>query len=112
MVPRDNPDAIPSCRATKFGKYRIDELLELGCEKFLSIHRGFDTTFVNEDCNRLLPADILAEMEKEGVFKRLYPFFFSTTGVAATIENAHRIGRGIASELIAGGVTGALVAAT
>jgi len=112
LVPGDNPDAIPSSRATKYGKYRVAALLEQGCKKFISIHRGFDTTFVNEDCNRLLPVDVLADMEKEGVFKRIYPFFFSTTGVATTIENAHRIGRGIASELVAEGVTGALVAAT
>jgi betaine reductase len=112
LIPKDNPDGIPSSRATKFGKYRVDELRELGCEKFVSIHRGFDTTFVNEDCNRLLPVDVLTEMEKEGIFKRIHPFFFSTTGVATTIENAHRIGKGIASELVAAGVTGALVAAT
>jgi glycine reductase complex component B subunit gamma len=112
LVPRDDPDVLPGSRATKFVKCRVDELLELGCEKFVSIHRGFDTTFVNEDCNRLLPIDILAEMEKEGIFKQIHPFFYSTTGVATTIENAHRIGWGIASELVAEGVTGALVAAT
>jgi betaine reductase len=112
VVPKRNPDAIPGCRATKFGKYRVDELLDSGCEKFVSVHRGFDTTFVNEDCNRLLPVDVLAEMEKEGIIKRMYPFFFSTTGAATTIENAHRMGRRIALELVAAGVTGALIVAT
>jgi glycine reductase complex component B subunit gamma len=112
LVPRENPDAIPDSRAARFGKYRVDELLELGCEKFASIHRGFDRTFVNEDCNRLLPADVLAEMEKEGIIKQVHPFFYSTTGAATTVENSHRMGRGIASELVAARVTGALIVAT
>ena len=112
LIPKDNPDGIEDSRATKFGKYSVDELRTLGPERFMSIHRGFDTTFINEDCNRLLPVDVLSEMEKEGVFKGIHPFFFSTAGVATTIENSHKIGKGIASELVAAGVTGVLVAAT
>ena len=112
LVPRDNPDRIEGSRATKWGKYRVDELLRFGASKFMSIHRGFDTTLVNEDCNRLVPVDVMIEMEREGRIKRLYPYFFATTGVATTIENGHRIGRGIAAELVAEGVSGALVIAT
>jgi len=112
LVPRDNPDRIEGSRATKWGKYRVDELREFGGSKFTSIHRGFDTCFVNEDYNRLLPVDVLSEMEQEGRIRRLHPFFFTTTGVATTIENGHKIGRGIAAELVAEGISGALVIAT
>ena len=112
LVPKDNPDRIEGSRATKWGKYSVDELKEFGASKFISIHRGFDTCFVNEDCNRLLPVDVLSEMELEGRIKRLYPYFFTTTGVATTIENGHKIGRSIAAELVEGGVSGAFVIAT
>jgi glycine reductase len=112
LVPKGNPDRIEGSRATKWGKYRVDELKAFGASKYMSVHRGFDTCFVNEDCNRLLPVDVMTEMEQEGRIKRLHPFFFTTTGVATTIENGHKIGRAIATELVDEGVSGALVIAT
>jgi len=112
LVPKENPDSIESARATRWGKYSVDELRELGCQRFSSIHRGFDTTYINEDCNRLLPVDVLSDMERRGLFKGIHPFFFVTTGVATTIDNARNIGKGIAAELSDAGVSGAIVAAT
>jgi glycine reductase complex component B subunit gamma len=112
LVPKDNPDRIESSRATRWGRYRVDELREHGCSKFMSIHRGFDTTFINEDCNRLLPVDVLNELEKEGVFKGVHPLFLTTTGVATTLENCRRIGKAMADDLVAAGISGAIVAAT
>jgi betaine reductase len=112
LIPKGNPDHIESHRATRYGRYSLQGMSRLDKEDFESIHRGYDTTFVNEDPNRLVPVDVLREMEQEGVIGKLHPYFFTTTGVATFIENSRKIGEGIAKELKEAGATGVLLTAT
>lgn len=112
LVPKGNPDGLESARATRYTRYLVKDLEMLGSDGFQSIHRGFDTTFINEDPNRLIPLDALRRMERNGVFKRLFSHFFVTTGVATTIDNAKKIGKQIATELVSAGVSGAIVTST
>jgi glycine reductase complex component B subunit gamma len=112
LVPKANPDDIESARATRYGKYPVKELETQGSTGFESIHRGFDTTSINEDPNRLVPVDVLRELEQEGVFKSLFPFYYVTTGVATTMANAKNIGRGIGDELRAAKVSGVILTST
>jgi len=112
LVPNDNPDGLESARATKWGRYAIDELVSRGASGFRCVHRGFDTTFVNEDPNRLLPVDVMKDFEAEGVFRRLFPSYFVTTGVATSTENARRIGKEMAQDLASSGVSGIILTST
>jgi glycine reductase len=84
----------------------------LSKEGFESIHRGYDTTFVNEDPNRLAPVDVMRELEQEGTIGKLYPYFFTTTGVATFVENSKKIGKSIAKELKESGVSGVILTST
>jgi betaine reductase len=111
LVPKGNPDHLESARATRYGKNEIGDL-RLRPTHYESIHRGFDTQFINEDPNRLVPLDVLREMEEEGLFKEIFPTFFVTTGVGTTLEHGKKIGKGIADELKRGEVSGAIVMAT
>jgi betaine reductase len=112
LIPRANPDRIESIKATRYGKYSVEELARLGASNFESIHRGFDNTFVNEDPNRLLPVDVLLEMEQEGLFGTLLPVYFVTTGLAMPMANAKKIGAAIAAELKALNVSGVILTGT
>ena len=112
LVSKGNPDHLESARATHYVKCLIGDLKRLSSEDFESIHRGFDTHFVNEDPNRLVPLDVLRHIEQEGIFKEIFPIYFVTTGVATTLENGRRIGKEIAHELKTGGVSGAILTAT
>ena len=112
LLPRDNPDRIEAARATRYAGYSVEEFEREGAEKFQSIHRGFDTTLINEDPNRLLPVDALRELQQQGTFESIHPRFFVTTGVATTMENARKIGEGIAHELAAAKVSGVILTAT
>jgi glycine reductase complex component B subunit gamma len=112
LVPKDNPDRIESGWATRWGKYSIDELATCGADKFSSVHRGFDTIYVNEDPDRLVPVDVLKELEEEGVFGKLHESFLVTTGVATSMENAQRMGREMARDLNTAGVSGVILTAT
>lgn len=112
LVPKENPDDIEAARATRYGKYSTEDLERFGPSRFESIHRGFDTASVNEDPNRLVPVDVMREMEQEGLFKALHPFYFVTTGVATTMANAKNIGRNIAKELKEAMVSGVILTST
>lgn len=112
LIPKGNPDHIESHRATKYGRYSLEGVNQLDSQRFESIHRGYDTTFVNEDPNRLVPVDVMRELEREGIFGKLYPYFFTTTGCATFVENSRKIGKGIARELKEAGVTGAILTST
>lgn len=112
LFPKGNPDHIESHRATKYGRYSLEGLIRLDSERFESIHRGYDTTFVNEDPNRLVPVDILKEMEQEGLIGKLYSYFFATSGVGTFVENSSKIGKAIAEELKESGVTGVILTST
>ena len=112
LVLKGNPDHLESARATRYVKCLIGALKRLSSEDFQSIHRGFDTQFVNEDPNRLVPLDVLREMEQEALFKEIFSTLFATTGVATTLASGKKIGQGIAGELKRGGVSGAIITAT
>lgn len=104
LYPSGNPDKIESAAATKYGKYNIAQVKELNKNDYEVHHRGYDNTYVEEDPNRLVPVDVMRKLEEDGKIGSLYQFFFSTTGVITTLDNAKRIGRQISDELKNAGV--------
>jgi len=112
LVPKGNPDRLESARASKYLKYNIADKDDLSGEEYESVHGGFTTVFINQDPNRVLPLDAAREAEREGKIGKLYPFYFVTTGNQCTLESAQEFGQGIARELIAEGVQGAILTST
>lgn len=110
IVPKGNPDRIPSGWATKWAKYDIKGS-ELSAEEFETIHGGFDTTAANQDPDRLLPVDAVRDLEKDGRVS-LYPVLYSTVGNMGSITEMRRLGAEMAKELKAAGVDAVLVGAT
>ncbi len=112
LVPKGNPDRIEGARCTKFGRYKIWAKDNSPSQQFESIHRGFDTSLINEDPNRLLPVDILTEMEEKRQVGKLFPFFYSTCGCGTYISEARRIGKEITENLKMDGIQGVVLVAT
>jgi len=112
LVPKGNPDGIESVGATRFGEYSLQEEVALKEEAFDVCHAGYDSTFVKQDPNRLVPVDVMRILEREKRIGKLYNKFFSTTGVGTTVEDARKIGRAIASELRAEGMSGVILTST
>ena len=112
LYPTGNPDNVEYAGATKYGKYSIEGLTYLKGGNYIGNHGGYDTTYIVEDPNRLVPVDTMREFESAGTIGTLFPHFFSTTGVVTTIANAQKIGRGIAAELIAGQVDAVILTST
>ncbi len=112
LVPKGNPDRIETNRATKYGKYRIEGFEKLQPGDFETIHVGYDHANVNDDPNRLVPVDVMRELERSGKIGKLYDYLFATTGVATHIENAKKLGSTIAHELKSSGVQGVILTST
>ncbi len=85
---------------------------ELNAADYDVVHTGYDPVFIRQDPNRLVPLDVMREIETEGAIGKLHDWFYTTTGVATTVENARRMGREIAAQLKSAGVSGVLLTST
>jgi betaine reductase len=112
LVPRGNPDRLESGYATKWLRYPIAGLDSLSAERWQSVHGGFDTTRINEDLNRVVPLDVMRELEHEGAIGRLHPEVFTTTGNTSVIPTLQRFAHEMGRELKAGGVEGVILTST
>ena len=112
LVPEGNPDRIESSSATKWARYPITMLEKNEDPAFKSVHAGYDSRWVDEDPNRLVPLDAALALEKEGVIGSLHEYFYVTTGNGTTVTHAERMGTEIAKQLIADGVQAAILTST
>jgi len=107
-----NPYGFTAYRNTQFKKYPIEKLNSMLDAKWDVIHGGYDTGEMYDNPNFGVPLDAARILEKEGVFARLYPYFYGTTGVQALISAMEAVGREIATDLKAEGVDGVLLVST
>lgn len=112
IVPKGNPDHIRVSSAESYGVYDISNIDDLTPENFESIHGGYDRVWANEDPDSVLPLDVMREMEKEGVFGKLYKYVFTTTGTGTAVANAERFGQEIGERLKKEGVDAVILTST
>jgi len=112
LVPKGNPDKIEIRTATRFGRYDIRNMESLNPAEYEVSHEGYDSIFVRQDPNRLVPVDVLRDLEREGWIGKLHHTFYSTTGVANIVAVMKKLGREIAEELQAAGVCGVILTST
>jgi glycine reductase complex component B subunit gamma len=112
LVPKGNPDHIRHVWATNWASYDIRGLSGLQPGAFEGVHGGFDRTWVNEDPNRLVPLDIVRELQAEGVIGDVLDEYFSTVGNGTPVESGRRFGAEIAQRLLRANVQAALLSST
>ena len=112
LVPKGNPDRIESRRATRFGTYSIKGASALNPEDYEISHIGYDATFVSQDPHRLVPVDVMRDLEKEGVIGKLHERFYATSGGVSVVESAQKMGQAMAEQLKAEGVSGVILTST
>lgn len=112
LVPQGNPDQIEIRTATKFGRYSIKGMQFLAPEDYEVRHSGYDSVFVRQDPHRLVPVDVMRDLEKEGIIGSLHEVFYSTTGVANIVATMQKIGEEIAGKLKDEGVSGVILTST
>lgn len=112
IVPKGNPDHIESSSASKYGKYSLAGVKDLTAETHATAHGGYDPVYANEDADRVLPVDILREMEAEGKIGKLHEFWYTTVGNGTAVASAAKFGRSIAEDLKAAGVHAVIMTST
>lgn len=111
IVPSGNPDHIESSNASKYGKYSLDGIEKLETQTHQSAHGGYDTTYANNDPNRVLPLDMMRGLEKELGFK-LYEWYYATVGNGTSVDSAQKFAKEIAAELSRDGVQAVVLTST
>jgi betaine reductase len=112
LVPKGNPDHIAPYAATNWGAYDISALDDLQGEHYEVSHRGYDTRYVEQDPDRLVPVDALRDLEKAGIVGKLHDRFISTSGLANPLANSRRLGHEIAAKLKQEGVDAVILTST
>jgi len=112
IVPRGNPDRIESSSASKYGRYSLKGVEDLTAETHETAHGGYDPVYANDDPDRVLPVDVLRELEKEGAIGRLHPYYYSTVGNGTSVANAKKYASEIAAELVNEGVQAVILTST
>lgn len=112
IVPKGNPDNIESSSASKYGKYDISDFNDLTSETHETAHGGYDPTYANEDADRVLPVDVLRDMEKEGKIGELHNYFYTTTGNGTAVASSKAFAAEFAKELVADGVEAVILTST
>jgi glycine reductase len=112
LVPKGNPDKIEGTAATRWGAYNIAGRDDLRSEDYEVSHGGYDTRFVQEDPDRLVPLDTLRELEKSGVIGKLHDEFLSTCGRSNPLSNTRRLGREMAEKVKQEGVDAVILTST
>lgn len=112
LIPKPNPDRMEARLANSYGAYSMEGMERISAEGFRGHHVGYDNSLVNEDPNRLVPLDVLRDLEREGVIGKVYDKYYTCAGVAAPMANGVRVGKGIAKELKMAGVHAVILTST
>ena len=111
-VPKGNPDHIESSSASKYGKYDLEGIDDLNPTNGETAHGGYDPVYANEDLDRVIPVDILRDMEKEGKIGKLHRYYYSTVGNGTAVASAKAFAEEIGKELVADGVDAVILTST
>ena len=112
IVPKGNPDHIESSSASKFGRYSLDGIDDLTADTPQTAHGGYDPVYANQDPDRVLPVDVMRELEREGVIGKLHNTYYSTVGNGTSVANARKFAAAIANELVEAKVQGVVLTST
>jgi len=112
IVPKGNPDRIESSSASKYGKYDISGVSDLTAETYETAHGGYDPVYANLDADRVLPVDVMRELEKEGVIGELHRYYYATVGNGTSVANAKKFADTFAKELVKDGVQAVVLTST
>ena len=112
ITPPGNPDGLQAHVSAKWGKYSIENLDSMKDGKWDVYHGGYNIAFMLDNPNYGLPLDACRELEREGLFARLDPYFYSTPGAGAKIGDCQRMGSEMVADMKAEGVNAVLLVST
>ena len=112
IVPKGNPDHIESSSASHYGEYDLTGVEVLTSETYETAHGGYDPSYANANPNRVLPVDVMRDLEKEGVIGKLHNLFYTTVGNGTAVASAKAFAAEYAKKLVSAGVDGVILTST
>jgi len=112
IVPKGNPDRIESSSASKYGEYDIEGVQFLTEATNETAHGGYDPVYANLDPNRVLPVDVLRDMEREGKIGKLHRYFYTTVGNGTSVANSKKYAAEFGANLKNAGVQAVILTST
>jgi glycine reductase len=112
IVPKGNPDRIEASSASKYGEYDIAGVADLTEATYETAHGGYDPIYANEDSDRVLPGDVLREMEVAGKIGSLHEKFYTTTGNGTAVKSSAAFAQEFADKLRNDGVDAVILTST
>ena len=109
IVPKGNPDHIESSSASHYGEYCIKGVEKLTSETYETAHGGYDPVYANENPNRVLPVDVLRELEKEGKIGKLHDYYYATVGNGTAVASAKKFAAEYAQKLLQANVNAVIM---
>ena len=111
-VPKGNPDRIEASSASHYGEYDIEGLDTLTADAWETAHGGYDPVYANDEPNRVLPVDVLRQMEKEGKIGKLHRYFYTTVGNGTAVASSKKFAAEYAQKLLRDGVHAVIMTST
>ena len=111
-VPKGNPDHIESSSASHYGEYDIEGIDTLTSEGWETAHGGYDPVYANDEPNRVLPVDVLRQMEREGKIGKLHRYFYTTVGNGTAVASSKKFAAEYAQKLLKDGVHAVIMTST
>ena len=112
IVSKGNPDRIEASNASHYGEYDIEGWDALTSEGWETAHGGYDPVYANEDPNRVMPIDVLRQMEKEGKIGKLHRYFYSTVGNGTAVASSRKFAEEYAQKMLQAGVQACIMTST
>ncbi len=112
ITPPDNPARFVVGKNSRWGKFSIEKLDSMKDTRWDIIHSGYNIAFMRDNANFGVPLDVCRDMEREGIFAKLYPFFYGTSGGGGTISAMQNIGKEMAHDIKAEGLDAVLLVST
>ena len=112
IVPKGNPDHIESSSASKYGEYSIGGVYDLTAETYETAHGGYDPVYANQDSDRVLPVDVLRQLEKEGKIGKLHELFYTTVGNGTAVASSKKFASEFSQKLLSEGVDAVILTST
>jgi len=112
VVADGNPDGFKLHRNDIWRKYFIGNMNSMTEANWDVRHGGYNNMYMLENPNYGVPLDACRELEREGAFAKLYPYFYTTTGCNGLISVMTRLGQEMVADMKAEGVDIALLVST
>ena len=112
IVSKGNPDRIEASNASHYGEYDIEGWDALTAEGWETAHGGYDPVYANEDPNRVMPIDVLRQMEREGKIGKLHRYFYSTVGNGTAVASSRKFAEEYAQKMLQAGVQACIMTST